>query len=133
MTTPRLEDVADLDEVDIAALQAALDLTTTERPDQMRYILKRDGWRGAAEFGSYAQQMQSLNLHPAQSPPCWIITEAEANEILAEGPAPAAHDPDIDVSNCEAAKLLLRMLRAGVSPYHPDPVAAVEAAKKARR
>jgi hypothetical protein len=93
--------------------------------------LKRDGWRKAARFASYSCQMDKLGLHPAQSPPCWILTEDEADEILAEGYIPSSLDGS-DVSNCPGARLLKQMLALGVSPYDPDPLRAIAEAERQR-
>lgn len=74
--------------------------------------------------------MERLNLHPAQSPPYWITNEDEAEAILAEGYRPAADGSGVDISDCPGARLLKRMLRYGVSPFYPNPIAAIEAAKR---
>jgi hypothetical protein len=42
-------------------------------------------------------------------------------------------DPDDRAERAEAARLLRRMLKAGVSRYHPDPMSALEKAEKASR
>jgi hypothetical protein len=51
-----------------------------------------------------------LNLEPWSSPPCW---------------GDSKHHP-----NPAARKLLEQMLAAGVSRWHPDPLAAIEEAKQ---
>lgn len=77
--------------------------------------------------------MMRLKLFPWQHPPCWIITEAEVNAILRAGLIPACDGSGIDVSNCKPARLLKRMLRLGISVWHPNPLAAVDEARRAKR
>jgi hypothetical protein len=138
--------IDDLTEVDRDALQLAIDLTLLDDPpdrgrvEQVTDFLNGAGeflparpWREVAEFCAYHQQMRRLKLYSWSSSPCWIITEAEANAILARGPIPAADGSGKDISNCSSAELLKRMLRAGVSPYHPNPLAALVEAKRAKR
>jgi len=142
---PTLEDIADLDGVDISALQLALDLTLANDPPEpgrveqvMDFLhgvpgieaLPARPWREVAEFCAYHQQMRRLNLHPAQSPPCWIVDEDEADKILNEGYEAAADGSGVDISNCPGARLLKEMLRYGVSPFDPNPLAAIERAKQ---
>ena len=76
---------------------------------QIDAMLKDDGWAEAATFAAYHCQSDSLHLLPLESPPCW-------------GDSPHHPDP-------AANKLLQRMLAAGVSRWHPDPMAALAEAK----
>jgi hypothetical protein len=39
----------------------------------------------------------------------------------------------VDISNCGAAQLLKDMLRLGISAYHPNSLAAIEAKKRSAR
>jgi hypothetical protein len=55
-------------------------------------------------------QFRALRLKPWQTPPCVVADESEPR-----------------VGEEEAAKLLRRMLRASVSRWRPDPLAALEA------
>ena len=141
-TTQMTNNEADsLTDSDRAALQLALDLTLADDPpdhgrvEQVTYFLrepKKYGrtWLETAEFCSYHQQMTRLNLYPWQSPPCWIVDLDQANAILARGPQAAMDGSDPDISDCQPARLLRQMLHRGVSPYHPDPLAAIAEARK---
>lgn len=75
--------------------------------------------------------MEQLNLKPWQRPPCWIVTEAEADAVLAKGPR-LSHVSGEDIGDHRPARLLRRMLRHGVSVFHPDPVRAIKEAQKAK-
>ena len=104
------EDVADE-----AALVLALDRVTRraelERREQVADKLREEGWRAAAEFCASVQQSETLRLRPGQQPPCNI-------------------DPDsFAPSEAAAAELLRHMLAAGVSRFHPDPLAALAKAE----
>jgi hypothetical protein len=101
---------------DIAALELALKLMREEsegRAQQLALKLAEDGWWSTARFAAYSCQVDSLHLKPWEHPPCWV------------------DDPD-DYPDREAVRLLKRMEAAGISKYDPDPMAALEAAKKAR-
>jgi hypothetical protein len=135
MTMTTLE--PDLDEVDRDALQLALDLTLANNPpdegrvEQVEYKLTHQGWFKTARFCSYHQQMARLQLLPHQQPPCWIITAAEADRILAAGPVMSMSGSGVDISRCRAAKLLRTILNCGVSPYDPSPIEAIRQARAA--
>jgi hypothetical protein len=105
-----------LTKTDIAALELALKLAREESPgraQQLALKLAEDGWWPTARFAAYSCQVDRLHLKPWEHPPCWC------------------DDPD-DYPDREAARLLKRMLAAGISQFDPDPMAALEAAKKAR-
>jgi hypothetical protein len=74
-------------------------------------------WRAHA----YENQMASLQLCPWQFPPCWI-SPSEIPDLI------AGSDPD----KRAAAILLRRMHDAGISQFHPDPMAALAAATSPR-
>jgi hypothetical protein len=122
---------ADLSDAGVAALQFALDLTLADNPpdkgrvEQVKEMLRERNWYEVASFCSYHQQMARLNFLPAQSPPCWIHDLEEANAILRQGPVLACDGSGADVSSCPGARILKRMLSFGISPYHPDPIAAI--------
>lgn len=144
---PDLADLTDLTEADLAALQLAVDLTLADDPpdpgrtEQVMDFLQGYGnehftvpprpWREVAEFCSYHQQTTRLDLLLATSPPCCILTVEQADAILRKGPRPGRVS-GADNSDCSSARLLKRMLRYGVSPYHPDPLRAIADAKKAK-
>jgi hypothetical protein len=99
--------------IDREALELALKLTLEEkdkgRVEQVRGMLKDRRWRDVAGFCAFHRQIQVLNLHPWQSPPCHIDLD------------------EIGENDAEGAELLKRMLAAGVSRYHPDPLGALAA------
>ncbi len=103
-----------MDTKDLEALQLALKLTLEEQDDgrveQVRSMLadRSRSWFDTASFCAYHQQIKALQLEPWDDPP-----------MCAE--------PDTYPHTQEAGQLLGRMLRAGVSRYHPDPLAALEA------
>lgn len=124
--------------VDLDALQLALDLTLADDPpdpgriEQVTDFLRERDWLNVAEFCSYHQQMERLKPHPAQSPPCWILTAAQADAILAKV-APACDGSGFDISNCRYARLTKRMLKLNISPYHPNPLQAIKEAQRAKK
>ena len=73
--------------------------------------LETEDWQEAAEFAAYCCQIAALHLKPWQEPPCVV----DENDPLDRAP--------------DAQALLRKMLALGVSRYHPDPLAAIEAAK----
>jgi hypothetical protein len=90
--------------IDKAALELALN-TVLEgkepgRADQVRTMLREDGWEYAAKFCSSLLQRQRLQLKPWDRPPC----RSEADD------------------DSEAGRLLAQMLAAGMSRFEPDPI-----------
>ena len=81
-----------------------------QRREQLDSMLEDRSWEEVAQFAAYGRQFVSLKLKPWQTPPCFVADENEPR-----------------VGEEEAAKLLRRMLRAGISRWHPDPMAALEA------
>ena len=59
--------------------------------------------QGRSEFAAYGCQIDALKLKPWQTPPCYCDGEGDA----------------------PGDRLLRRMLKAGVSRFHPDPLAAL--------
>lgn len=120
----------DLDPVDRAALARAVDLTLRDDPPdpgrvrQVSEMLAERDWFAVASFCAYHQQMSRLRLGPHQQPPCWLF--GNEDRIIALGRA-GSTGVNFDY---DAARLTKRMLRCGVSPYDPDPVAAVARAKQ---
>jgi hypothetical protein len=76
-------------------------------------------WREVAEFAAYGCQMRALNLRPADCPPCWAYDDIER-------PAGSAFNQSIAAARALAG----RMLAAGISIFHPDPLAALAAKGK---
>jgi hypothetical protein len=72
-------------------------------------------WQSVAKLASYIEQCRNLELRQHETAPCWVI------------------DPDAaDGKDRDAAKLVRRMRVAGVSQYHPNPMAAIQAASAKR-
>ena len=99
---------------DDAALKLAMELASRDpvKKEQLQAMLEDQSWHEVAETAAYHAQMRSLNLDPWREPPCWQDED---------DPRPKDRD---------AQRLLRRMLKAGVSRYHPDPMAALAATKK---
>jgi hypothetical protein len=114
----------ELDPVDRAALELAVKLTLEEkdlgRVQQVRSMLAdlHRPWLEVAEFCSYHQQKRALCLGPGQLTPCGIYPDDE--EFMAIRGSRVS---------LEAVKLLRRMLDAGVSRFHPDPMTALKEAE----
>ena len=91
--------------VDKAALELALEIARSEpaRGKQLDEKLKDKSWRAVAEFAAYCCQCRSLKLWPWEDPPCH-------SEPDGDGPGSA---------------LLRKMIAAGISVSHPDPLAAL--------
>ena len=66
-------------------------------------------WQDVAAFCAHAEQRAALDLQPGQTAPC-CIDEAAA----------------VPMCDRAAQALLRQMLAAGISRFHPDPVAALE-------
>jgi hypothetical protein len=114
MTT--IEIPAGIDPIDLEALKLAFEkcrASSKARHAQIDSMLADRSWEDVAEFCAYGQQVDSLHLKPWQTPPCWVED---------------AHEPKRGEE--EAAKLLRRMLRSGVSRWHLDPLAALEKSEK---
>jgi hypothetical protein len=92
---------------DHEALEAAMAKASedADRAFQLREKLKDEAWIDVAEFAASCVQSRALHLKPWELPPCDIYDD----------------DPD-----SEGKRLLKRMLDAGISRYHPDPLAALE-------
>jgi hypothetical protein len=79
--------------------------------------LKDEPWEDVATFAAYSRQCHTLHLKPWQVPPCWV----EVDDPPPQGTDYGGHR--------EAQRLLREMLDLGISQWHPDPLAAIEAAK----
>lgn len=108
---------------DMAALELALELMRAEpdRAEQIEWKLANEGWESAARFAAYHRQCAALNLG-SETAPCDI-----------DDPAAALKGPN-DVSwhwgEHKAARLVIKMRAHGVSRFDPDPLGAIEAAKR---
>jgi len=125
MTT--LTDVEDeLSAIDRDALARAIEMARLESParsQQLDIKLKDEPWREVGEFAAYSCQCDALHLQPWQSPPCWV------DDLVSD----IQGGPDGVGGDYEAAKLLRRLLDAGLSRYEPDPIAALKQAKRSPR
>jgi hypothetical protein len=126
MTT--LTDVEEeLSDVDRDALDRAIDICRTKKDpadrEQIERKLATEPWREVGEFAAYSCQMDSLHLQPWQSPPCWV------DDLVSD----IQGGPDGVGGDYEAARLLRRLLDAGLSRYEPDPIAALKAKKRPPR
>ena len=110
-----------LSPIDKAALERAVETTRNESAARRRQVdsfLSSQDWLDTAMFCAGCAQSRSLRLMPWQPSPCTIDDIASALDIADETRGYRA-----------AAQLLQRMERCGVSRWHPDPVAASEAAE----
>jgi hypothetical protein len=115
-----------LSRVDREALDRALRIARAESAEEAAHIdrlMAARGWQWAAESAVYHLQCKALRLRPWQPPPCWI---RDLEGDLAAG------DDGIS-GRYRAALLTQRLLRAGLSRFEPDPVAALERAESTRR
>ena len=125
-TTPRIEALPDLDPIDAEALSRAIELYRglgRDRSEQVDFWLRRDGWLQAARF-CVAYCQKSL-----VRPKLWLalpmyIEPDEIEAIIARG-------PDRN-GEYQAAKILRKLLRAGLSCFEPEPLKALAAAKHAK-
>jgi hypothetical protein len=103
-----------LDERDNAALDLAMAqcrALSQERSRQIDKLLTERPRRHVAMLACYIMQSKNLDLGPGDTAPCWVV------------------DPNtVRKSDQAAAKLVRRMVRAGISQYHPNPMAALKAA-----
>jgi hypothetical protein len=85
-------------------------------------MLADEPWEDVARFCARCAQDRALHLPPWQPPPCNIGNMAAALD-----------DPDEQRGYRTAALLRQRIERCGVSRWHPDPIAACEAAEAKRQ
>ena len=117
-----------MNDVDKQALELAIEQTLAEpdegRVEQVKSMLADETrtWFETASFCSYHRQNQNLRLAPWDSPACDICDD-DVESFIRPGPG---HETDV-----ELVKLYLEMREYGVSKFHPDPAAAVRAAKAA--
>ena len=99
--------MSELDEIDRAALRLAMARCAEQgefRAEQLRDKLKTEPWEEVAKFAAFVAQSVALKLKPWECPPC----------ATCDGEDNAPH-----------GRLLARMLALGISPWHPDPLAAI--------
>jgi len=109
-------DPADFEECDLPALMLALERRRAKGGLEARQLDKMLAeprpMQRVARFAAYCCQCAALELQLSQPPPCHVNFPDEPRQ-----------------GEERAAKLLRRMLRAGVSKYHPDPEAALAAVR----
>jgi hypothetical protein len=113
---------ARLSEVDREALERALVLYRQRDAacrQQVDDLLKERDWFSVATLAAYGMQCERFKLRPWQSPPT-EIDDPDAYEYV--------KGEDI-YGRRAAARLLKRLLDAGLSRYEPDPIAALERAE----
>jgi hypothetical protein len=111
-----------MNQIDQAALALAVETTRREskaRCQQIDDFLSSRPWESVATFCASCAQSRALDLPPWQPPPCTIRDIASALNM-----------PDEQSGHRAAAMLLQRMLDAGVSRWHPDPLGALAAAEQ---
>ena len=113
--------MAELSKTDCDALKRCIEMARTYpgRDEQISWKLGKGGcsWQDTAKFCAYLCQSKNLRLEIQEFPPCWLL---DADDTA--GPA-FKRKP-------EAARLLKRLLAAGLSQYEPDPIRALAAAEK---
>jgi hypothetical protein len=103
-----------LSDIDRQALELAIVIGRTLRPDLIDRYLAEKPWLEAAIDASHICQQTKLNLRPWE---CWPPCAVEVGET----DAPGLEHRGISKS----AALLARLLAAGLSRYEPDPVNAL--------
>lgn len=98
-----------IDPADRLALEQCMAIAMQDagRAQQLNSMLEDRPWEEVAVFAANCVQTKALQLKPWNSPPC----------------VASADDPD--ERDKDAQKLLRKMLAAGVSRYHPNPMAAL--------
>jgi hypothetical protein len=97
----------------------ALELAMTKARQDARRAAQLDGmlaerpWLEVAQFAAYCCQTDALRLKPWERPPC-------------HGDYPSRPGNPLNLASARAAASLLKRMRAaGISKYHPDPLAAL--------
>jgi hypothetical protein len=105
---------------DDEALQLCIDNTLAEggaaRMQIEDKLASGEPWDGVGRFCAYSCQCRNLRLPP------WLPTPSKVDETLGRAPGWSRTDPATLV-------LLKRMLAAGISRYHPDPLKALAEAE----
>ena len=119
--------MTDLSPIDRDAMRRAIEITRQRSPARAQQVddMLADptrSWERVGQFCAYSCQMNSLNLQPWETPPCWVRGDIEA----------ALFAPDDGRGVRDATRLLKRMLNLGISRYEPDPLAAIAAAEQRR-
>ena len=117
------EESEELSAVDRDALERAIQTRRASKSpavrEQVEQKLADEPWFDVATFAAYGCQCDALHLKPWQSPPVWIT------DLVADLNA----GDDGVLGRYQGARLLRRMLDAGISRYEPDPLGALKQAK----
>jgi hypothetical protein len=108
--------------IDRAALVLAVKIVRAHSAADRQQIddkLSREPWIEVAKFAAHSCQERALHLQPWQ---CWPPCAVEVDD----DDTPGFEHRSIRSS----AALLRRMLKLGISRWHPDPLAAIEAAER---
>jgi hypothetical protein len=111
-----------LSKADREAMVLAIEVVRAESPASRAQIddkLATEPWEAVGHFAAYSAQDRALKLRPWETPPVWIVDLA----------ASLTRPPDDHRGERRAAELLKNMVASGVSRFHPDPLAAIEAAE----
>jgi hypothetical protein len=110
-----------LSDIDWQALELAIEIGRTLRPDLIDRYLAEKPWLDAAIDASHICQTLKLSLRPWE---CWPPCAVEVGE---------ADTPGLEHRGIAKSALLLRkMLLLGISRWDPDPIAAIAAAETER-
>ena len=105
----------DINTIDLAALDLAVDLTLGEADRDTvktaREKLSEDWFEGALHCADH-RQCEHLSLRPWETSPA-CLDPAELDSIIASGP---------QHNSAGTARLLKKMLAAGISKYDPSPI-----------
>jgi hypothetical protein len=105
---------------DRAAMELAIATERKVNPRDMAAYEERSSWDEIAAFAVGRCQDRALNLRPWECAPAFTTDDDEPSDDWGHRPQEIA--------------LLRRMLRAGVSRFHPDPIKAIaEAEADAKR
>jgi hypothetical protein len=116
-----------LSEVDREAIERAIAImrnSSAERAEQIDRLLQEDDWQGAADLAVYHCQRELIRPRLWQPIPADIDPD-QIEAIIAKG-------DDGKAGRFLAAKLLRKMLRAGLSRFEPQPIEALAAARAKR-
>ena len=116
-----------LSRIDREALERAIEIVRNRKNDpgrreQVDHLMKHEGWFTAADFCCYCCQSELIRPRLWQPIPA-DIDPADIETILARG------DDGLG-GEYAAARVLKRMLRAGLSRYEPEPLKALAEAKR---
>jgi hypothetical protein len=125
-TSRRIEALPDLDPVDAEAFTRAIELYRglgRDRSEQVDHWLRCDGWLQAARY--CAANCQKSLIRPR----LWLelpmyVEPSDIEGIIARGPDRGGE--------YQAAKILRKLLRAGLSRFEPEPLKALAAAKRTK-